>query len=386
MNQKYKILVVDDDLKNIQVGINFLKQNENYHLVFATSGKQALERINETSFDLILLDIIMPTMDGYEVCRQLKEDDKTRHLPVIFLTCKDEEESLMRGFELGGADYITKPFNAQELNARVKTHLELHRHYKLEIAKLQQALSYSQKSETIKYLVGGVAHDCNNFMMAIPANLAMLKTKLRANDQLTDDYDEILQGAAKASHHVTELLDQLFTFTSSDDVLGEVVNMEEVVADIIKVYKDYARHKITFDIDFQCKPIHIFAEKLHIEQVLLNLLLNAQHAILDRSKEKSDPGRIFMKIEVSSGACHKDLVDDKNYLDISIRDNGVGMTREVMEKVFDPYYTTRKDYGGTGLGLAVSLEIVQSYKGAIDVSSEMGSGTCFHIYFPCYDG
>lgn len=125
MSKVSNILVVDDNLKNIQVGINFLKQNKDYHLIFATSGEQALERVKENSFDLILLDIIMPGLDGYEVCSRLKADDATRNIPILFLTAKQESENIVRGFETGGADYITKPFNSEELKARVKTHLEL---------------------------------------------------------------------------------------------------------------------------------------------------------------------------------------------------------------------------------------------------------------------
>jgi len=125
MSKVYNILVVDDNLKNIQVGINFLKQNRDYHLIFATNGEQALERINQNSFDLILLDIVMPIMDGYEVCARLKADETTRDIPILFLTAKQESEHIVRAFESGGADYITKPFHSEELLARVKTHLSL---------------------------------------------------------------------------------------------------------------------------------------------------------------------------------------------------------------------------------------------------------------------
>lgn len=383
MRKKFKILVVDDDLKNIQVGINFLKQNENYHLLFATSGEQALNRVKETSFDLILLDIIMPVMDGYEVCRRLKSDSKTKQIPVIFLTAKHEEDSLMKGFEVGGADYITKPFKAPELNARVRTHLELHHHYKEEIAKLHQLLMCSQKTETIRFIAGGIAHDCNNFMMSIPSNLFMMEQKMEQNGLLVHDYQDLMQGVNTAAKNVSGLLDQLCNFTSQDDTVCEIVDMNEVVSDLNKVYKDYARHNIKFDIDFLNQPIHVFADKLHVEQVLLNILLNAQHAILDLSADISKGGRIHLQLDKTDGQVDKDLVDSKTYLSITIEDNGIGMPPEVIEKIFDPYFSTRKGDGGSGLGLAVSQEIVQSHGGNIKVTSKVGEGSCFHIYFPC---
>lgn len=125
MNECVNILVIDDDLKNIQVAVNILKHSYHYKLVFATSGQQALERVKERDFDLILLDIIMQPMDGFEVCRHLKKNPLTRDIPIIFLTAKTDIDSIVKGFELGGVDYITKPFNPYELNARVQTHLHL---------------------------------------------------------------------------------------------------------------------------------------------------------------------------------------------------------------------------------------------------------------------
>jgi putative two-component system response regulator len=135
-----KILVVDDDLKNIQVGINILKEQGNYHMIFATSGDQALARVKEHHFDLILLDILMQPMDGYEVCHRLKAAPVTRNIPVIFLTAKTDMESLVKAFEIGGVDYVIKPFNSHELGARVKTHLELKRYHDQEVEETQKEI------------------------------------------------------------------------------------------------------------------------------------------------------------------------------------------------------------------------------------------------------
>ena len=378
MKQKFKILVVDDDLKNIQVGINFLKKNEDYHLVFATSGEQALKRVKEVDFDLVLLDIIMPTMDGYEVCRRLKADESTRQIPVIFLTAKHEEDSLMKGFELGGADYITKPFNASELNARVKTHLELHHYYKQEIAKLNQLLMYSQKAETIKYITGGIVHDCNNFMISIPGNLSILKKRLEKDGLATSRYQDMFDGMNTAVKQISSLLNKLSDFSGKDQIKNEIVDMNEVVSDLNKIYKGYCRHNITLNVNVFSQPALTVADKLHIEQVLLNMLLNAQHAIQDRPDQEH--GLIELTVNSCNGIDHKDLSDDCDYLRITISDNGIGIASETMGKIFDPYFSTRMDNGGTGLGLAVSSAIIRSYNGTIEVESEVGRGSSFHLY------
>lgn len=123
-NKGAKILIVDDTPKNLQVLGNLLQNNE-YEVEFATNGKGALEWVNEAGFDLILLDIMMPEMDGYEVCRRLKSDNKTKEIPIIFLTARTDTESIVKGFNLGAADYVSKPFNKEELLVRITTQLSL---------------------------------------------------------------------------------------------------------------------------------------------------------------------------------------------------------------------------------------------------------------------
>ena len=123
-NRKFNILIVDDTPKNIQVVASVL-QKEGFHLGFATDGEKALTAVKEKEYDLILLDVMMPVLDGFETCKRLKLNSKTSSIPVIFLTAKTDADSISKGFELGGVDYVTKPFNKSELLARVKTHLEL---------------------------------------------------------------------------------------------------------------------------------------------------------------------------------------------------------------------------------------------------------------------
>ena len=382
---KFKILVVDDDLKNIQVGINFLKQNENYHLVFATSGQQALERVQETDFDLVLLDIIMPVMDGYEVCKKLKADPKTKNIPVIFLTAKHEADSLMKGFELGGADYITKPFNAPELHARVKTHLDLHHHYKQEIAKLQEVLSCSQKAETTKFIAGGISHDCNNFISSVPPSIHMLQSRMKKNAVDVEPYQDLLNGIGGAVAKVSELLTALSRFSLHTESESEVVDMNIVIHELKKVYKGSLNHKIVLNTKFLSQPAFVVADKLHVEQVLLNMLINAQYAI-SACEANENKGEISLTIDKVAGQQIDGLESARDYLCVTVKDNGIGMTPEIMEQIFDKYFTTRKEQGGTGLGLAVSKSIIHSHAGCIKVTSEPGRGATFQIYLPfCAD-
>ena len=126
MYKKYgnKILLVDDDTKNLQVAMNILK---NYNVIYAQNGEKAFELLEKNNFDLILLDVVMPMMDGYNVCSKIKENEKTKNIPIVFLTVKDDEQDIVKGFELGAVDYITKPFYSEVLLKRVEVHLKIAR-------------------------------------------------------------------------------------------------------------------------------------------------------------------------------------------------------------------------------------------------------------------
>ena len=146
-DNRYKILIVDDVPKNIQVAANILQKN-GYQMAFAQDGRTAIAQTEDNRFDLILLDIMMPQMDGFEVCQQIRKSAANKDVPVIFLTAKNDSESIVKGFELGAMDYVTKPFNGTELLARVKTHLELYRS-KQEIQQTNERLEI-EISERIK--------------------------------------------------------------------------------------------------------------------------------------------------------------------------------------------------------------------------------------------
>lgn len=162
--ERFKILIVDDISKNIQMVASILKK-KGYQMAFAQNGKAALEHTKSVDFDLILLDIMMPEMDGYEVCERLKRDPETKGIPVIFLTAKTDVESVIRGFEIGAEDYVTKPFNASELMARVKSHLELKRARDIQnrlISEKEALISKLEKAiEEIKTLKGFIPICCS---------------------------------------------------------------------------------------------------------------------------------------------------------------------------------------------------------------------------------
>ncbi|NIN33602.1 MAG: response regulator, partial [Gammaproteobacteria bacterium] len=164
LENKAIILIVDDNPQNLKVLGNILRE-DGYVPVVAQNGPQALEFVQREKPDLILLDIMMPEMDGYEVCKKLKKDKDAKDIPVIFLTAKTETKDLLLAFEVGGVDYVTKPFNSVELLLRVKTHIDL--------KKAEAELLKSVKLETVGILSAGIAHDFNNLLSVIMGNLSM---------------------------------------------------------------------------------------------------------------------------------------------------------------------------------------------------------------------
>lgn len=164
--EQFKILIVDDIPQNIQVVANILK-HEGYGISHTRSGATALARVQDDPFDLILLDIMMPDMDGFEVLRHLQQDEKTKGIPVIFLSALNDQENTIKGFELGAVDYVTKPFNPPELLARVKTHLNLKKAYEINLE--------LQKKNTVLAMAVTANHEINQPLMTISANLEMIE-------------------------------------------------------------------------------------------------------------------------------------------------------------------------------------------------------------------
>lgn len=208
--KRYTILIVDDIPKNVELAANIL-QAENYNITFTTSGEAALKKVNEIDFDLILLDVMMPGMDGFEVCRILKSDPKFKEIPIIFLTAKSETENIVLGFELGAVDYVTKPFSAEELLARVKNHLSI-REKILEKDNLEKQLSDATSTMD------------NSTRQQLETQLNEKKEELNQINlfyDLRSQMDKLLQDKTPIARmeikHIKEMISNLFIDKSSQE-------------------------------------------------------------------------------------------------------------------------------------------------------------------------
>lgn len=359
MEKKKNIYIVDDIQENLKVLGNIL-QNNNYNISFAQNGEQAIKGISKKLPDLILLDVSMPVMDGFETCKRLKENLSTKNIPVIFLTAKTETEDIVNGFKLGGVDYITKPFNSEELLIRVKTHLDL----KEAREKLIELNATKDKFFRI------IAHDLKS-----PFNSIIGLTDLimkRTEDFSPDKIKEFMGLLHSTSTTTYKLLENLLTWARSQSgaipYSPEKMSLKYVVLDNITLLNNSAKNKGISLIEQIDDTEMVFADRNMITTVVRNLLSNA------------------IKFTPENGIIKVNSIHSDNEMIISVEDNGVGMSLKNQNKLFriDMHHTTQgtNDEKGTGLGLILCKEFIDKHNGRIWVESEVGKGSTFKFSIP----
>jgi signal transduction histidine kinase len=318
--------------------------------------------IPEAQPDLVLLDVMMPEMDGFAVCEQLKKNPVTKDIPIIFLTAKTEITDIVKGFEIGAVDYVTKPFNGTELLARVKTHLQLKFTWDL----LKNLIAARDKFFSI------IAHDLRNPLQAL----------ILAADLLYNDYDSLNEDQRKdytkrfynGSDQIAALLENLLDWSSTQR--GKItfhprkINISLLAAENINLFKENAKKKnISVSQEIEADTF-AFADENMIRTVIRNLLSNAL--------KFTNPGGT-VKISASMSASN-DMVE------ITVSDNGVGIKEEDINELFriDVRKNTRgtANEKGTGLGLILCKEFVEKNNGTIKVNSTPGKGSSFTVTLP----
>ncbi len=361
--------MVDDNLQNLKVLGKVLRGN-GYIPVAAQSGAQALEFVQREKPDVILLDILMPGMDGYEVCEKLRKDAGTKDIPVIFLTSQTGTQDLVRAFEAGGVDYVTKPFNSMELLVRVKSQLDL--------KKAEAELMKSMKLETVGILSAGIAHDFNNLLAIILGNLEMAKKKIDSSDTRSTAF---IDAAETASNQSAELVKKFLTISEGSWATMAVVAFADILSETLDSAPELRELHCTISLPDDIKPLT--ADGRQLRQVMVNLLLNARDATDGKGEDRD------IRISVQNSI----LADDNpwslaggEYVKVSVSDNGGGIPGDVMAKILDPYFST-KERGvkkGMGMGLAVCHAIVQKHNGHMAFTSSPPAGATVDLYLPVY--
>jgi len=362
------ILIVDDIPKNLQI-LSGILSNENFEISFASSGKQALTSVEAAPPDLILLDIMMPELDGYQVCKILKSNDKTKDIPIIFLTGKAEPNDITEGFKAGAVDYVIKPFNSQELISRVNTHIEL----KLSRDKiLENNIQLEKYQVELKQLIASK----DKFFSIISHDLrGPFSGFLGLSSILAEEYDklemeEIAQisiSMNKAANRLFSLLENLLEWSKSQmDVLRiniEKLNIDDAITRTFYLFSTNAESKNIKLISEVPNTIFAYADNYVINTVLRNLVSNA------------------IKFSNENGTVKISTKEIDNKIHVYISDSGVGIDPKNQSKIFkiEEKYSTSgtKNEIGSGLGLILCKELIEKQYGTLRFESEPGKGTTF---------
>jgi two-component system, sensor histidine kinase and response regulator len=369
-NRNSVVLVVDDNPSAVEM-MRHILDNSGFGVLTATSGEEAIVQAKENHPDIILMDVMMPGMTGLEACEQLKSMESTCDIPVIFATALSETVDKVKGFEIGAVDYITKPLRAEEVVARITTHITVHRQ-RLEIEQLHKhEREYFEKITQMKdEIVRTASHDLKNPLSAISTSIYLLRRHGRIDDDAGKEYlDNIQYSSEQMRQLIVDLLDlaQIETtlaFSNTDVPLIEF--LEESFAS----FKQQAMMKqIEMQFTAPESDITVNFDPVRMRQVTQNLLSNA-------IKYTPNGGKVELATEVR-----------EKVVIIQVIDNGLGIPDDNIPFLFDQFYRVhRKDehhsVDGTGLGLSIAKSIVEKYNGELWVESELGVGSTFIVALP----
>lgn len=421
--QNETILIIDDNPNNLAVLYEALER-ASYRVLVEMDGKSGIEQVKNNPPDLILLDVMMQGMDGFETCRQLQEDTQTQEIPIIFMTALDDVSDRVKGLSLGAVDYITKPFQQEEVLARIRVHLKIRR-LKLELAQEKQQLEVrveersrelkqvqlqlvqQEKLSAIGQLVTGVAHEMNNPLGFLAGNLLQVNQGLQdlidyvnlcqkkyfksepemqqkaaeiELEYLLEDLPPMLKSMQTGCDRLRDISNSLRTFSRADSTRKVRADIHEGIDSTLMLLKHRLkpqdnRPEIQIKKHYSELPqIECYLGQLN--QVFMNIISNAIDAIEECNNAQTSNCQLPI-------ICIKTCSVELDWIAIHITDNGKGIPATIQEKLFDPFFTTKAVGKGTGLGLSISHQIVsETHGGYLSCHSAPNRGTEFTIKLP----
>lgn len=363
-------------------------------------GSAALREMHERRPDLVLADVMMPEMDGFELLRQIRGDPALRDIPVVLLSARAGEESRIEGLAAGANDYLVKPFAARELIARVGANLELARvraegtvalrelneslahRVQVEVAermKAEEVLRQAQKMEAIGQLTGGVAHDFNNLLQVVLGNLDALKRRI--DGSVAPSRSEIVRavdGAMRGAERAASLTQRLLAFSRRQPLEPQPIDVNRLVTGMSELLRRTLGESIAIETVLGGGLWRAFADPNQLENSIINLAVNARDAMPNGGKLTIETTNAHLD---EAYAAEQQEVQAGQYVMLAISDTGIGMSKDVISSAFDPFFTTKDIGQGTGLGLSQVYGFVKQSNGHVKIYSEPGEGTV-RIYLP----
>ena len=364
---EYKILIVDDVMSNVLL-LKVLLTNEKFAIATASNGRQALEQVEKENPDLVLLDVMMPDMSGFEVAQHLKSNPNTADIPIIFLAALNSTADIVKGFQVGANDFISKPFNKEELIIRVTHQISLVAAKRLILSKteeLQRTIAGRDKLYSV------IAHDLRSPMGSIKMVLNMLILNL-PSEKIGAEMYELLTMANQTTEDVFSLLDNLLKWTKSQigklNVVYQDVDLVEVTDGVIEIFSMVASLKKIRIREMKPEKMMVNADIDMLKTVVRNLLSNA----IKFSKENSE---VLVKMEEVDGMAV-----------VSVQDYGCGISEEGQKKLLhtDTHFSTfgTNNEEGSGLGLLLCKDFVVKNGGKLWFTSKEGEGSIFSFSIP----
>lgn len=355
------ILAVDDTAANLQLLTSMLKDH-GYRVRPVTSGEQAFRAIEAQIPDLILLDVTMPGMDGYEVCRRLKADERWRDIPVLFISALNDTEDKVRAFQAGGVDYVSKPFQFEEVDARVRTHLEFQR----QKIQLRQNYAELKELETLRdSLTHMIAHDMRSPLMAMQLSLELLEDTVATSDP---ESQQLFANSRTSVAQLIELVSQMLDVSRMEagklELKRENTNLTTIAKEALTLLQPLVGKRPIITV--MPEPVMVNADPDLIRRVIGNLLGNA------------------LKFTQANGEVRMTVRNDSTTVRVEIADTGCGIPPENLETVFEKFgqVSQRKKTLGSGLGLTFSKMAIEAHGGQIGVVSTVGQGSTFWFTLP----
>ena len=362
----YKILIVDDVVSNVLL-LKILLTNEKFQVCTAANGNQCIEQAKSERPDLILLDVMMPDISGFDTAVILKKDPETQDIPIIFLTALNNPSDLVHGFQVGANDFLTKPFNKEELIMRVMHQISLVAAKRI-IVRQNEELRRTISNRDKMYSV--IAHDLRSPMASIRMVLNLMVNAL-SSEMIGPDLFGLIDKANKESEETHDLLDNLLKWTKSQtgrlNVVYQDFQIDDVIPGVVDIFMMIAEtKKIKLDYQPYSEPLVVHADNDMLKTVVRNFLSNAI---------KFSPEGSIVEIKTER---------EGDFAKVSIRDHGVGIAADRLDSLFDNGETTYGTSGeeGSGLGLQLCADFARKNGGNVEVESVLGEGSMFSVTVP----
>lgn len=383
------LLIVDDNPNNLQI-LHQILAEAGYKVRPALSGDIALKAIEAAMPDLILLDVRMAGMDGYQVCKILKANPKTEGIPVIFISALQEVQDKLNAFQAGGVDYVSKPFQEEEVLARVKTHLQIHHlqkylayqnQYLNELVEIKAAqlataereasnrldqIAHLNRSITSSIFSSAIAHDLRQPLAAILSNAEAAELFLQQETLPLQELKDIMADIRRDNQRASQIIDRMRRMLNKGESQIVLCSFNNIVEEVLSFLSVEAKQrKISIVADLDCSVFLVKVDAIQIQQVIVNMVLNSMDAIADLQDEQR---RILITTRPSG-----------DNVEFVVEDRGVGFG-DNSSRVFESFFTTKQQ--GMGMGLAISASLIHAHQGQIGAHNNPGGGAIVFFKLP----